>query len=232
MFSSRALTSAARIAAPRPQIAARVVATRAYAAAAAPSTGAANKPPVALFGIDGTYASALYTAAAKTNALDSAAKSLDTLGAVFKKDTKLATILTAPTLSVSDKQQIVAELQKHLGNDKDGIVKNLLNTLALNNRLGALEGVVEKFGQLMSAYRGEVELTVTSAAPLDNRTLSRLESAVSKSSYVSSGQKLKVVPKVNPDIRGGLVVEIGDRTIDLSVSAKMARMNKLLKDTL
>lgn len=59
MFSSRALTSAARIAAPRPQIAARVAATRAYAAAAAPSTGAANKPPVALFGIDGTYASAL-----------------------------------------------------------------------------------------------------------------------------------------------------------------------------
>ena len=30
----------------------------------------------------------------------------------------------------------------------------------------------------------------------------------------------------------GLVVEIGDRTIDLSVSAKMARMNKLLQDTL
>jgi len=38
--------------------------------------------------------------------------------------------------------------------------------------------------------------------------------------------------QVNPDIRGGLIVEIGDRTIDLSVSSKMARMNKLLKDTL
>jgi F-type H+-transporting ATPase subunit O len=173
-----------------------------------------------------------YTAAAKTNALDSAAKSLESLSTVFKKDAKLATVLSAPTLSVSDKQQIIAELQKHLGQDKEGVVKNLLETLAHNNRLGALEGVVEKFSQLMSAYRGEVELTVTSAAPLDNRTLSRLESAVSKSQYVSQGQKLKVVPKVNPDIRGGLIVEIGDRTIDLSVSAKMAKMNKLLKDTL
>lgn len=38
--------------------------------------------------------------------------------------------------------------------------------------------------------------------------------------------------QVNPDIRGGLIVEIGDRTIDLSVSSKMARMNKLLQDTL
>ena len=41
-----------------------------------------------------------------------------------------------------------------------------------------------------------------------------------------------VTSQVNPDIRGGLIVEIGDRTIDLSVSAKMARMNKLLQDTL
>jgi hypothetical protein len=47
---------------------------------------------------------------------------------------------------------------------------------------------------------------------LDRRTLTRLQ--------------------VNPDIVGGLVVEIGDRTIDLSVSSKLAKMNKLLTDTL
>jgi F-type H+-transporting ATPase subunit O len=68
--------------------------------------------------------------------------------------------------------------------------------------------------------------------PLDNRTISRLETAIKNSQYVSAGQSLKVVPKVNPEIRGGLIVEIADRTIDLSVSAKMAKMNKLLKDTL
>jgi F-type H+-transporting ATPase subunit O len=72
-------------------------------------------------------------------------------------------VLRTPTLTVSDKQQIVQELQKNLGQDKEGIVKNFLATLAENNRLGALEGVVEKFGVLMGAQRGEVELTVTSA---------------------------------------------------------------------
>ena len=76
------------------------------------------------------------------------------------------------------------------------------------------------------------EANANISQPLDNKTLQRLESAVSKSQYVGQGKKLKVVPKVNPEIRGGLVVEIGDRTIDLSVSSKMARMNKLLKDTL
>jgi hypothetical protein len=38
--------------------------------------------------------------------------------------------------------------------------------------------------------------------------------------------------QVNADIVGGLVVEVGDRTIDLSVSSKLAKMNKLLTDTL
>ena len=38
--------------------------------------------------------------------------------------------------------------------------------------------------------------------------------------------------KVNPEILGGLVVEIGERTIDLSVSAKMSKLNKLLTDAL
>lgn len=90
---------------------------------------------------------------------------MDSLVQVFKKDPKLAQILQAPTLKLEDKQQIIAELQKHTGGqDKDNIVKNFLETLAENNRLGTLEPVAENFGKLMSAYRGEVELTVTSAA--------------------------------------------------------------------
>jgi F-type H+-transporting ATPase subunit O len=43
---------------------------------------------------------------------------------------------------------------------------------------------------------------------------------------------LTTFSQVNPDIVGGLVVEVGDRTIDLSVSAKLAKLNKLLSDTL
>ncbi|KAB2579220.1 ATP synthase subunit 5 [Lasiodiplodia theobromae] len=232
MFSARALSRAARTAASRvarPAVAPRVVATRSYAQAADTKS---VKPPVALYGVDGTYASALYTAAAKTSTLEPVSKALENLANVFKKDAKLAEVLSAPTLTESDKKQIVAELTKIVGTaDKEGVVKNFLETLAENNRLGVLQPVTEKFAQLMSAYRGEIELNVTSAQPLDNKVLNRLEAAVSKSPY-AQGKKLKVVPKVNPDIRGGLIVEIGDRTIDLSVSAKLARMNKLLNDQL
>ena len=101
----------------------------------------------------------------KTSSLDSVAKAISSLNDVYHKDPKLALIMEAPTLSVEDKSQIVAELQKHTGGaDKEGTVKNFLSTLAAYNRLGLLKGVCEKFGDLMSAARGEVELTVTSAS--------------------------------------------------------------------
>jgi F-type H+-transporting ATPase subunit O len=106
-----------------------------------------------------------YTAAAKSSSLDNVSKALENLSAVFKKDAKLSNVLAAPTLSAEDKKAIVAELTKHVGSaaDKEGTVKNFLNTLADNNRLGVLQSVCEKFETLMSAYRGEVEMTVTSA---------------------------------------------------------------------
>ncbi|KAI1083807.1 putative oligomycin sensitivity conferring protein [Whalleya microplaca] len=202
-------------------------------AAAAPTTTQYVKPPVAVFGLDGTYATALYTAAVKSSALEPTAKALNALHELYNKDAKLAAVLNTPTLTIADKNAIVAELQKSLGAaNANETVKNFLATLAENNRLGILEGVCQKFAEIMSASRGEVEMVVTSAQQLDNKTLSRLENAVSKSSYVGQGKKLKVTNQVNPDIVGGLVVEIGDRTIDLSVSARIAKMNKLLTDTL
>ncbi|KAH8587576.1 ATP synthase subunit 5 [Bisporella sp. PMI_857] len=231
MFSSRAIIRASRGSATRSIAVPRVLSSSQSRSYATPAV-ADSKPPVALFGLDGTYASALYTAAVKSSSLDTVAKAMTTLESVYSKDAKLAQILLAPTLTTSDKSQIVAELQKSIGAEKSETVKNFLETLADYNRLNLLKGIAQKFGELMSAQRGEVELIVTSASPLDNKTLSRLETAVGKSEYVGQGKKLKVTNKVNSDILGGLVVEIGDRTIDLSVSAKLAKMNKLLTDTL
>jgi F-type H+-transporting ATPase subunit O len=145
-----------------------------------------------------------YTAAAKTSSTDAVSKAMENLAATFKKDPKLQQVLVSPTLTVEDKKQIVAELQKQINvQDKTNTVSNFLSTLAENNRLSVLQGVTDKFAQLMSAARGEVELTVTSAAPIDARIVKQVETAVSKSQYVGAGKKLKVVTKVcHTRIRG------------------------------
>ncbi|KAK9355399.1 OSCP/delta subunit of ATPase [Lipomyces doorenjongii] len=191
------------------------------------ATAASTAPPVQLFGVDGTYASALYTAAAKNSSLDATSKALTYLKTLLDKDADVSGILSNPALSASDKKVVVETLSKSVSVPT---VANLLAVLAENNRLGLLSEVIEKFGTLMSAYKGEVEATITSAAPLDSKILSRIESAISKSQFVGAGKKLKVSNKINPDILGGLIVEVGDRTVDLSVSSKISRLNALINE--
>ncbi|KAK9496111.1 OSCP/delta subunit of ATPase [Lipomyces doorenjongii] len=191
------------------------------------ATATSTAPPVQLFGVDGTYASALYTAAAKNSSLDATSKALTYLKTLLDKDADVSGILSNPALSASDKKIVVETLSKSVSVPT---VANLLAVLAENNRLGLLSEVIEKFGTLMSAYKGEVEATITSAAPLDSKILSRIESAISKSQFVGAGKKLKVSNKINPDILGGLIVEVGDRTVDLSVSSKISRLNALINE--
>lgn len=136
--------------------------------------------------------------------------------------------MSNPALSSQDKKVVVDTLSR--ASKAEQTVSNFLNVLAENNRLSLLPAIADKFETLSNASKGIVEATITSATALDTRTINRLQTAISKSSFVGSGKKLIVNNKVNPDILGGLVVEVGDRTVDLSVSAKIAKLNKLLSE--
>ena len=38
--------------------------------------------------------------------------------------------------------------------------------------------------------------------------------------------------QINPAILGGLIIEVGDKTIDLSVSSKINKLNRLLSEAI
>ncbi len=111
------------------------------------------------------------------------------------------------------------------------IRSNLFTVLAENGRLAETEKVIEGFQDLMTAYRGEVEVTVTSATQLDKSTISRIESALKGSQIAAkgNGKTLRIVQKVNPAIQGGLVVDFAGNTVDLSVASKVNKLNALLE---
>lgn len=163
-----------------------VLSRRSYAAAAAATATQHVKPPVQLFGVDGTYASALvsslfpsptsshfnpsrsrltpakqYTAAVKVKELEQVDKTLQKCKQLLEKDASLKQILSTPRLDASSKALVVQTLSKAITANK--ATENFLNVLAENNRLGLLPGVVEQFSKLMKAHRGEIEAIVTSA---------------------------------------------------------------------
>ncbi|KAL3231173.1 ATP synthase subunit 5, mitochondrial [Nakaseomyces bracarensis] len=194
--------------------------------------GAAKaKPPVKLFGVEGTYASALYSAAAKESSVEGAYSSLGKLGSLIQQDGKLKHILANPALSNDDRAVVVSTLVKaEPGLDKP--VVNMLKVLAENNKLSLLEKITSEFSVLNDAHKGLVRGSVTTAQPLDNKSFKRLEKALQSSSLVGNQKTLKLENVVKSDIKGGLIVEVGGQTIDLSVSSKIQKLNKVLEETI
>lgn len=94
--------------------------------------------------------------------------------------------------------------------------------------MGEAEKVFTTFGSLMQAHRKQVMAKVTSAEPLPASELSQVKDSISK--LLSPGESLQLEQKVDPAIIGGLVVEFGDKYIDLSIEKRIREMERLLKE--
>ncbi|CAD6568506.1 MAG: ATP synthase F0 subcomplex subunit OSCP atp5 [Tremellales sp. Tagirdzhanova-0007] len=198
----------------------RSVLSRAYA------TAPAVKAPIQLNTLTGTYATSTYMAALKKSSkdLEGLARDIEAFDKKIKDDPKIASFIQNPTLSASERD---TALRGVIPSGSSPILLNLLSVLSENGRLSSAPKVFQDFHSLMAAYRGELEVVVTSAEPLDSKAMGRLDKAL-KATQAAEGKTLKIVNRVNPGVLGGLLVDFGDKTVDLSASAKVNRFNAAL----
>ncbi|KZT11048.1 OSCP, subunit 5 of the stator stalk of mitochondrial F1F0 ATP synthase [Laetiporus sulphureus 93-53] len=185
------------------------------------------------------YSSAIFKAALVKPAptLNKVENELRTISSLINTDPKLATFITNPTLSARDRLAGLAGLftaAEGTGAKKEPvseITKNLFIVLSENGRLAEAQGVIEGFNELLSKHNGELTVTITSAAPLAKDVQTRLESVLRQSQAAKQAKTVKVANKINPAILGGVVVDFGDKTIDLSVISRVTRLNSLLQQS-
>ncbi|KAJ2702651.1 ATP synthase F0 subcomplex subunit OSCP atp5 [Coemansia spiralis] len=191
------------------------------------ATAASAKAPITLFGIDGKYATALFQAAASRNALTAVESDLNNIDGQLAKDARLGELLASPLLNKSAKLTLIESLDK-----KSEITTNFFKTLLENNRMSETKAVIDAYKALMEAHRGIVSVVVTSAVRLAGKDLKQVKDNLTRGGLIKDFKEVNVVNKVNPSIVGGMVVEFGDYTIDMSVSSRLARLDKLLTDTI
>ena len=113
--------------------------------------------------VAGKYASAAYSAALtkSENNLKAVETDLTQIGQIIERDAKVKDFIQDPTLSPADKKKGVEAMLKNLKNGGDEVTKNIFNVLAENGRLQQAPKILEEFKAIMSAHRGEVNITVT-----------------------------------------------------------------------
>jgi len=183
------------------------------------------KAPAQVYGIEGRYATAVYSAAAKEKQLEAVENDLKQISALIKKKGKFADFLLNPSLKRAEKKNLMST---GLGGSKASkLTINLLSLLAENGRLNKLDGITNSFATIMSAHRGEVQCEVITAKPLDKALQDQLEGALK--SFTKSGQTIKIKVSVDPSIMGGMVVSIGDKYVDMSTAAKIKKYTEIIK---
>ncbi|KAK3543651.1 hypothetical protein QTP70_025985 [Hemibagrus guttatus] len=184
------------------------------------------KPPIQVYGVEGRYATALYSAASKQKNLEKVEQELGRVASLIK-DPKLSSIVLNPHVKRSIKQKTVNDV---LNKAKlSPITINLINVLADNGRLSLTSDVITAFGKMMSAHRGEVTCSVTTAQPLDESNLAELKVALN--GFLAKGETIKLQTQCDPSILGGMVVSIGDKYVDMSTKSKIQKLTKLIRDT-
>jgi F-type H+-transporting ATPase subunit delta len=174
-------------------------------------------------GLADRYAAALFDLADEHKQLDAVAGDLQALRAMMRDSADLRRLIRSPVLTRSEQGRAVAAVAEQSGFGP--LTRNFIGLLAQNRRLFVLPGIIESFLARLAERRGEVTAHVVAAQDLTEVQ----REAVTEQLRKAVGRKVSVDIQVDPSLLGGLIVKVGSRMIDASLSSKLHRLQLAMK---
>jgi F-type H+-transporting ATPase subunit delta len=169
------------------------------------------------------YAKALLSLAQERNELEVVGRDLDTLNALFADSRDLVLLLQSPIVKGDKKQAVLdAVVKGHLGE----LVSSYLRILVDKGREGLVVDMVQEGQAQLRALRNIQEVSVTTAVPLTETLRTQILAQVAK---VHQGD-VDLTEKVDPEILGGYVLQMGDQMIDASVKRQLQALGRELTE--
>ena len=181
-------------------------------------------------GIAGRYAQAVFDlargdGARGDGALAAIESDLDALDAALAESADLRALIASPVYSRDEQGAAVAAIAQAMG--LSPTTRNALGLMARNRRLFVLPQLIAGLRARIAAERGEVTAEVVSAQPLTPEQRDSLARTLS----AGEGREVRLSARVDASLIGGLVVRLGSRMIDTSISARLGRLQTMMKDT-
>ena len=162
------------------------------------------------------YARAAFAEARGEKRLGPWSDSLRT-GAAVVQDSRVQNLMGHPQVTPAQLAQLVIDIA---GPQLEEHGRNFVHTLAENRRLGYLPEISRIFDELKDAEEGVVDVTVTSAAPLDDEQQRTLAEALRR----RLKRDVRLHCELDAGLIGGAVLRAGDLVIDGSLRARLERM--------
>jgi ATP synthase F1 delta subunit len=164
------------------------------------------------------YARSLFEVAKEHDSLDDVHDQLDEFAEALDESRDLQVFFFSPYFSSEEKKDGIEKIVE--GADERFV--RFLELLAERHRMPALFRIRREFDALYAEENKMLPVTITSAVELDKSTVKRIGDEIQD----RTGQTIELTTSVDPDVIGGLSMQVGNLIMDATIRARLERLRK------
>jgi len=164
------------------------------------------------------YAEALFEVARDRGKLDAVRDDLGQFADALDADRELRVFFFSPYFSSAEKRD---GLERAVSGADPELV-NFLELLIEKHRMPEIFRVRRRLEELWKRENRRIDVTVTSAVELDPAVVSRIGEEIGR----QTGQEVELASRVDEEILGGVVLQVGNMVLDASIRARLEKLRK------
>ena len=173
--------------------------------------------------ISDRYASALFDLASEKKLVDVVLDDLLFIQSMIKNNKDLKLVIKSPLIKSNDKLEILQNILK--SKNPNELSLTFLKVLSKNKRFQKTVDIISQFKNINAQKRGDVLADITSAEKLSNEQQDNIKEQL----RTILGDRLSLSYKVDEQIIGGLIIKVGSKMIDTSLSNKINKLKIAMK---
>jgi ATP synthase F1 delta subunit len=164
------------------------------------------------------YANALFEVGKEKGKLDSLRDQLAQFTDALADDRDLQVFFFSPYFSSAEK--IDGARRAIVGADPEFL--NFLELLIEKQRMPEIFRIRREFEELWKHENRRIDVTVTSAVELDPAVVGKIGEEIQR----QTGQEVDLASRVDEDILGGVVLQVGNMVLDASIRSRLEKLRK------
>jgi ATP synthase F1 delta subunit len=164
------------------------------------------------------YAEALFDVAKQKGKLDAIGADLAQLADAVEADRDLQVFLFSPHFTSAEK---VEGLKRALSGADPELI-NFLELLIEKGRMTELFRIRRELEALWKVENKRIDVTVTSAVELDPAVVAKVGEEIER----QTGQTVELASRVDDEILGGIVLQVGNMVLDASIRSRLEKLRK------
>ena len=167
-----------------------------------------------------SYAIALYELSEEGSQLNKMEEDMKSLSKLLIDSPDFEEMILSPTVTKEDKKNVIFLIADKY--NFSTILKNFLGFVATKNRLFFLSKIIESFLNLVSKNKGELKAKLISSKKLSDEEQKKIKEELSK----DFKSPLNINYQYDPNLIGGLIIQVGSVMIDTSIKTKLNKLEK------